>query len=298
LTAAARARLWEVFAKVREGLASRRLRTWGDLFDEARQRIAADGVPPFTHVIVDEAQDFGPREMKLIAALALPGAPFFAGDGGQSIFKWPFSWRAAGIDVRGRSLRLKVNYRTSAEIRRFSDGMLQTLTDADDDDEAGNTLSFLHGPEPAIKSAPDLAGEIDLLADWLAALRGVGVDPGEIAVFARTWKALDDRAQPALARCGLAGVKLSPDQNLKAGKVALGTLHGAKGLEFRAVAVVACTSSQLPLPAAIGMAGDAEVRQVVEQRELSLLYVGCPRAREQLLVTWSGKPSRFLGVPS
>jgi AAA domain len=105
LTPAARKCLWDVFAKVRAGLASRKLHTFGDICDLLRRRIEADSARPFTDVIVDEAQDFGPREMRLVASLAPPGALFFAGDVGQRIFRWPFSWTAAGIDVRGRSLR-------------------------------------------------------------------------------------------------------------------------------------------------------------------------------------------------
>jgi hypothetical protein len=295
LPVAVRRRLWDVFSAVRQGLASRNLLTSGDICDVLRQRIERDGTRPFRHVIVDEAQDFGPREMKLAASLAPPGSLFFAGDVGQRIFRWPFSWTAAGIDVRGRSLRLKVNYRTSAEIRRFSDRLLKArITDVDDEIDDRQTSSPLHGPDPEIKSAPDLAGEIDLLVNWLTALREQGTAPGEIAIFARTRKALEQRALPALRRCALSGAWLSPDQNMVTGHVNLGTLHAAKGLEFRAVAVVACDDSQLPLRVAMGMARDQDAKQIVEQRELSLLYVGCTRARERLLVTWSGQPSRFL----
>jgi superfamily I DNA/RNA helicase len=78
------------------------------------------------------------------------------------------------------------------------------------------------------------------------------------------------------------------------GKICLGTLHSAKGLEFRAVAVVACDDNHLPLKAAIDAATELDEKSVTKDRELSLLYVGCTRARDQLLITWSGTPSRFL----
>jgi hypothetical protein len=128
LSPRARQRFWNVFAEVRQGLATRKLNTFGEICDRVRLRIEADGTRPFQYVVVDEAQDFGPRELKLVAALAAPGerALYFAGDVGQRIYRWPFSWLAAGIDVRGRAQRLKVNYRTSAEIRRFSDRLLPT----------------------------------------------------------------------------------------------------------------------------------------------------------------------------
>jgi superfamily I DNA/RNA helicase len=292
-----RRRLWDVFAGVNSGLATRSLHTFGQVCDRLRERIDAAGTRPFRHAVVDEAQDLGPRELRLIAALAAPGprALFFAGDVGQRIFRWPFSWLAAGIDVRGRAQRLKVNYRTSAEIRRFSEGLLPArVTEVDDVAEERDTLSLLRGPEPEIRSAPDLSGEIETLANWLAAAQKRGIAPGEIAIFARTRKALEERARPALARHGLSGAWLSVDQEMGSGTVTLGTLHSAKGLEFRAVAVVACNDAQLPLRAALDAAKEPEAKRVVEDRELSLLYVGCTRARDQLLVSWSGEPSRFI----
>jgi hypothetical protein len=106
---------------------------------------------------------------------------------------------AAGIDVRGRAQRLKVNYRTSAEIRRFSDRLLPTrLTEVDGETEERGTLSLLRGPEPEIKGASDLSGEIDILATWLTMIREQGISPGEIAIFARTRKALVRRVKKAL----------------------------------------------------------------------------------------------------
>ena len=75
---------------------------------------------PFTNIIVDEAQDLGVPELRMLAAIADQSADalFFAGDLGQRIFKEPFSWKALGIEVRGRSHALKVNYRTSHQIRQ------------------------------------------------------------------------------------------------------------------------------------------------------------------------------------
>jgi hypothetical protein len=297
LSSRIRRRLWNVFAGVIGGLAARNLHTFGQVCDRLRERIDAAGTRPFHHVVVDEAQDLGPRELRLIAAFAPPGprALFFAGDVGQRIFRWPFSWLAAGIDVRGRAQRLTVNYRTSAEIHRFSDGLLPAhVTEVDDVAEERDTLSLLRGPDPEMRSAPDLSGEIEVIAAWLAAARERGIAPAEIAMFARTRKALEERARPALARLGLIGAWLPVDQEMERGTVTLATLHSAKGLEFRAVAVVACNDAQLPLREALDVAKESDAKRLVEERELSLLYVGCTRARDQLLVSWSGEPSRFI----
>ncbi|WP_315715100.1 MULTISPECIES: 3'-5' exonuclease [unclassified Bradyrhizobium] len=297
LSSRIRRRLWDVFAGVIGGLAARNLHTFGQVCDRLRERIDAAGTRPFQHVVVDEAQDLGPRELRLIAALATlgPRALFFAGDVGQRIFRWPFSWFAAGVDVRGRAQRLKVNYRTSAEIHRFSNGLLPAhVTEVDDVAEERETLSLLRGPDPEIRSAADLSGEIEILATWLAAARERGIAPAEIAIFARTRKALEERARPALARVGLNCAWLSVDQEIEGGTVTLATLHSAKGLEFRAVAVVSCNDAQLPLHQALDAAKEPEAKRLIEERELSLLYVGCTRARDQLLVSWSDEPSRFI----
>lgn len=298
LTVRARGQLWDVFEEVKRRLIARGLCTFGDLCDGLRRRIDEDSTRPFRHVVVDEAQDLGPRELRLVASLTAggPQSLLFAGDVGQRIFRWPFSWLSAGIDVRGRSHRLKVNYRTSAEIRRFSDAMLPArVTEVDDEIEERNTLSMLRGPEPEIKGAKDLAAEAVVLANWLVEIRKQDVAPGEIAIFARTRSALQKRAEPALKKAGLEGAWLTPDQDPESGKVTLGTLHSAKGLEFRAVAVVGCDDAELPLRAALDIALEPEERTLIQERELSLLYVGCTRARDQLLITWSGAASRFLG---
>jgi hypothetical protein len=203
LAPTARRRPWDVFETVQRGLAARGLLTLGDVCDRLRERIELDGAHLFRNVVVDEAQGLGPRELRLVAALVAPepDALFFAGDVGQRIFRWPFLWLAADVDVRGRAQRLKVNYRTTAEIRRFSDRLLPgRITEVDGEAEERKALSVLHGPEPELREAPDVAGEAEILAGWLEAGRADGVSAGDIAILARTRKALEERALPALAR--------------------------------------------------------------------------------------------------
>src|SRR5262249_32679769 len=85
---------------------------------------------PYDAVIVDEVQDLGPQELRLIATLA--GAEedkatdrlTLVGDAGQRIYPGKYSLRSLGIDVRGRSHILRLNYRTTEQIRRFADSVL------------------------------------------------------------------------------------------------------------------------------------------------------------------------------
>src|SRR5208283_5399237 len=252
---------------------------------------------PFRHVIVDEAQDLGPREVRLIAALAAPGprALFFAGDIGRRIYRWPFHWLAAGVDVRGRAERLRVNYRTSAEIRRFSDAMLPAkLAEVDGEEETRQTISILRGPEPEIVAGKSVDDEVAALARRLRDLRARGIEPAQIAIFGRTPRVVRERADAALAQAGLTGRWLAPDSDLATDTVAIGTVHAAKGLEFRAVALVGCDAEHLPFTEALAGAESDDTRRLVEERERHLLYVGCTRARESLLITYSGNLTPYL----
>lgn len=115
--------LWAMFGRVRAGLRERNVVTWADVFGRLAGHYAGGAKPPFDFAVVDEAQDLGVAEARFLAALASgrPEALFFAGDLGQRIFRQPFSWRALGIDVRGRSHPLRINHRTSHQIRRQAD---------------------------------------------------------------------------------------------------------------------------------------------------------------------------------
>ncbi len=293
-----RRQLWDVFARVQADLHGSGRATWGEICDRLRHIIDDGGARPFRHVIVDEAQDLGPRELRLVASLAAPGprAPFFAGDIGQRSYRWPFAWITAGVDVRGRAQRLRVNYRTSAEIRQFSDALLPpTLPEVDGEQETRQTISVLRGPVPEIVGGESAGDEITALARWLRDLHARDIEPGQIAIFGRTRQVVRERAEPALAQAGLTGRWLAPDSDLATDAVAIGTMHAAKGLEFRAVALIGCDAQHLPLRDALAHTASDGARLVAE-RERHLLYVGCTLARERLLITYSGEISPYLVI--
>src|SRR5476651_375286 len=125
-------------------------------------------------------QDMGVPQMRFFAALAKrPDALFFAGDVGQRIFQQPFSWKELGIDVRGRSRTLRVNYRTSHQIRRQADRLLDAQS-ADGDgniDERSNTVSVSNGPPPTIGRFDDEAQELAAVGEWFAERRKEGLMP-------------------------------------------------------------------------------------------------------------------------
>lgn len=291
LGAKQRERLWQVFEAVRKGIAAKGLETEASVFERAGAAFL--GRPPFDHVVVDEAQDLGVAELRFLAGLVGEGADrlFFAGDIGQRIFRQPFSWKGLGIDVRGRSTTLKVNYRTSQQIRAAADRLLpKSVRDVDGlEDERRGTVSVFEGPEPEIFLAEDEAAEVAAAAAFLTGRVADGVAPSDIGLFVRS----EDQVARARAVVDAAGLEASSVAGAE-GRVFVSTMHLAKGLEFRVVLVVACDEEALPLAARIeDVADDFELDEVTAT-ERQLLYVALTRARERVFVSAVEPGSAFL----
>ena len=280
-----RARLWPVFQAVREALEAERYTTWASVFTGLADALAQRPSKPFDHVVVDEAQDLAPAELRFFAALAPAKADglFLSGDVGQRIFQHPFSWASLGVDVRGRSHTLKVCYRTSQQIRRAADKLLPTLLRDTDglEDERRGIVSVFDGPPPEVKSLDTVAAEADAVRKTVETWLGDGIAPREIGVFVRTPQ-LVTRARSAIA--GLAG-----EAEMTTAPMSL-----AKGLEFRAVVVMACDEGILPLDERVADAADEAELDDIYETERRLLYVACTRAREHLLLTGVKPGSEFL----
>lgn len=237
------------------------------------------------------------RWIRFLAAIgdARANALFFAGDLGQRIFQQPFSWKTAGVDIRGRSATLKVNYRTSHQIRSQSDRLLgPELADVDGNTESRKgTVSLFNGPQPSIKVLATVELEIQEASQWLSRLIEAGVPPHEIAIFVRS-AAEVDRPKAAVKNAGLPFNVLDENVETTLGKVSISTMHLAKGLEFRAVAVMGCDDEIIPLQERIETVADEADLEDVYNTERHLLYVACTRARDQLLVTSTAPASEFL----
>jgi hypothetical protein len=169
--------LWAIFERVRTGLAEPKAVTWPDLFGRVAAHIAADK-SPFDFVVVDEAQDVGVAELRFLASLAANRADglFLTGDLGQRIFQQPFSWRSLGVDVRGRSYTLRINYRTSHQIRAQADRLLpSTLADVDGNaEDRPGTVSVFNGAPPTVETFDDPEQEAEAVGEWIAARVGEG----------------------------------------------------------------------------------------------------------------------------
>jgi mRNA-degrading endonuclease RelE of RelBE toxin-antitoxin system len=297
LPEARRTVLWMIFESVRNTLKERNLKTLASMFTELAEAIAVGKNPPFDHVIVDEAQDTGIPHLRFIAALGgdRPDSLFFAGDLGQRIFQQPFSWKSLGVDIRGRSRHLRVNYRTSHQIRMQADRLLgPEVSDVDGNTEdRSDTISVFNGPPPVIRVVKDEKEEGCEVAAWLTTQQEAGILPHEIGIFVRSSAQLD-RATQAAQEAGLPFKVLDENVETASGQVSICTMHLAKGLEFRAVIVMACDDEIIPLQERIETVGDDADLKEVYDTERHLLYVACTRARDHLLITSVAPASEFL----
>jgi hypothetical protein len=291
-----RAVLWSIFEQVRSKLKSGELITEAEMFTRLASHLAASRKTPFEFAVVDEAQDINPSQLRFLAALGggRPNSLFLSGDMGQRIFQQAFSWKSLGVDIRERSQTLRINYRTSHQIRTQSDRLLgPEVSDVDGVTESREAISIFNGPQPDIRVLDTPEDEIKTVTEWLTVLKSQDVKPHEIAVFVRSSAELD-RARSAVEKSGLSFKVLDEQLQTTSGYVSIGTMHLAKGLEFRAVVVMACDDEVIPLQSRIEtVTDDADLKEVYDT-ERHLLYVACTRARDYLLVTSGDTPSEFL----
>ncbi len=282
-----REKLWPVMEKARQTLSARGLLTSSQLYAAVEANCQERDRKPFTHVIVDEAQDLGVAELRMMSALASGlNALFFAGDLGQRIFQLPFSWVALSVDVRGRSYSLRINYRTSRQIREAADRLLPTkVRDVDGiEDDRTSAQSVFEGPSPTIDECTDEACEIETIARRLREAVEAGILASEIGVFVRSGEYLR-RARAAVTAAGLEARQLTEQVQEASDRVSIGTMHLAKGLEFKVVIVMACDDEALPLQSRVDEATDDDELNTIFETERHLFYVACTRARDHLYVS-------------
>lgn len=297
LPEAQRSLMWQVFTAVKADLVQQNLITSAQLFSELGEKLADRKHSPYDVVVVDEAQDISVAQLRFLAALGRdrPNSLFFAGDLGQRIFQTPFSWKSLGVDIRGRSQTLRINYRTSHQIRRQADRLLgPEVMDVDGNvDDRRGTISVFNGPSPTVQLFDSEEAEASAVTGWLHCLVGEGYAAHEIGIFVRS-SAQVIRANTAAIASGLPFQVLDENMNTVTGKMTISTMHLAKGLEFRAVAVMACDDEVIPLQARIESVADNADLEEVYETERHLLYVACTRARDRLLVTSVEPASEFL----
>lgn len=300
-----RAALWTIFEDYRARLLDEGLAEPDDAYREAITLLQNEAAAlPYSGVIVDEAQDMGEQAFRLIRAI-VPSRPdgdknsiFIVGDAHQRIYARKASMSACGIEVRGRSRKLRLNYRTTDEIRRWAVAVLEGVP-VDDLDEGLDSLkgytSLFRGPEPALVGYANPQKEMDGLIAWMKELQSVGLQDADIGVLVRTRRQAD-QVMEAIATAGLAGLLLSnaSADDRKAPGLRVTTMHRSKGLEFAAVALPFLSDGTFPPKGMLKAAVDAaDLREMVE-REKSLLHVAATRAKKVLRVSWSGSSTPLI----
>jgi superfamily I DNA/RNA helicase len=202
--------------------------------------------------------------------------------------------------VRGRSRTLRVNYRTTDEIRKWAVAALagKPVDDLDGEraDERGYR-SLFHGAPPTVKVFPSEREELDYLVETLR--ERLKIDPPQsICVVARTRPQLKDLYIPAMEDARIAALLLDGrNSDADAESIRVATMHRVKGLEFQSMIIVGASAAFLPLPAAVNVGDDVEVAEEAIMRERSLLYVAASRGRDFLTVTASGELSPLIEAP-
>lgn len=189
----------------------------------------------------------------------------YSTDLGQRIFQLPFSWKSLGVDVRGRSRTLRINYRTSHQIRQQADRLLgPEILDVDGNrEDRSDTISVFNGLPPVIHVLANEIEEEKAVGTWLTEQSNTGILPHEFGIFVRSAEQLD-RAQAAVKESGLPFKILDEHVETTSGYVSICTMHLAKGLEFRAVAVMACDDEIIPLQGRIETVVDeADLEEVI-----------------------------------
>ncbi|SDE48304.1 UvrD-helicase domain-containing protein [Ruegeria marina] len=301
-----KADIWKVFEAYRARLDEEGYLEPDDAYRLAREILESrPSTLPYKSVVVDEAQDMGPEAFRLIRAL-IPEAEdhpdtnsmFIVGDGHQRIYGRRVVLGRCGINIRGRSRKLRVNYRTSEEIRKWAVSILAgvPIDDLDDgaDDERGYR-SLFHGPAPEIANTKNQANEFERLGAWVGELENEGFSPKDICIIARdkrTLRLFENHLRSE--EIATVEIKRRQAEDRRRQGIRLATMHRAKGLEFMAVALVAMNDGVVPNVLAIRAAPDEAGREEVIDAERMLVYVAATRAKKRLLVTSSGKPSEII----
>jgi superfamily I DNA/RNA helicase len=289
--------LWAIFSQIWVKLQAGSLLTQAGLYHRLNGVLEKLPMSPVEHVVVDECQDLNQGQVRFLSVLTRgrPNALFLSGDIGQRIFQQPFSWRSQGIDLRGRTKVLRMNYRTSQQIRKTADRLLEkSIVDADGERvDRDKTLSAFGGAYPTVATFDSSEDEVAAVAKFLQDRTAEGVKPHEMAIMFRDSGQLS-RAEQAAKQAGLATVVLDQRLATLAGSVNLSTMHLAKGLEFRAVAVMACDDDVIPSPTRLaGISDPGDMHQAYDL-ERHLLYVACTRARDHLMISGVNPASEFL----
>lgn len=271
LKRAERVVIWEGLSAFRAELDRRKLADWPDLVRKVRKHVEETGARPFRAIVVDEAQDIDAEQWRLLRALAPDEENnlFITGDAHQRIYGKPITLSQFGINIRGRSHRLKINYRTTEQVLRWATKLLGDGEVDDLDGGSDNTVgyrSLYSGPEPDVRTFTSPGAEAQFLVDRVRELAAEA--PAEEIVIVARRKSRVNAYASALDGAGIAHAILDGDSDSVGPGVRVATMHRVKGLDFTHVIMHRAKS-----------ASDAR-----DPRERNLDFVAATRCRKTLTV--------------
>ena len=296
-----RMQIWKVFEAYQNLMKEKQVRDINTAMYECRLLIEkTSSETRYKHVIVDEGQDLSANAFRLLRSIAgeeHENDIFIVGDAHQRIYKNKAALSKCGINIRGRSGVLRINYRTTEEIRKAAFALLNGISfdDLDDSFDTGDRCqSLTHGSVPEIIAAANANEEFDEILAKVKGLIDGGVAAKNICIVARTHKLLDDYIAHFTSsgiRCYEIKGNKADDRGLDGIRVA--TMHRVKGLEFQYVFVVAANNRIIPLASVIDHT-DAISEQETMTAEKCLFYVAMTRAQKGAYISGYGKMSEFL----
>jgi superfamily I DNA/RNA helicase len=298
--------IWVVFEEYRNLLKERGKREPEDAMHDARQILATKGAEalPYQAIIVDEAQDLSDAAFSLLRSIVGESKPndlFIVGDAHQRIYGKVATLSRCGIDIRGRSKKLRLNYRTTDEIRAWAISILTGVAADDLDgglDSTKDYRSLMHGEVPVIRGFNRFEDEINYLQELLGKLEAKqGLS--SICLAVRTNKLVDTYEQ-ALKNLNIRTKRIhrhQADNPAEAG-LRLATMHRIKGLQFDYTILPGLDERTMPLKNLIDRASEPSAKEKLLASERCLLHVAATRAKKQVFVSYFGNPSNFLDLNS
>lgn len=296
-----RMKVWEVFEEYMNLLDERKLRDSEFAMYECRIILEKQfSAGRYEHIIVDEGQDLSPSAFRLIRALA--GEPhqndiFIVGDAHQRIYRNKAILSKCGINVRGRARKLRINYRTTEEIRKYAFGLLKGVSfdDMDEEyDDGDNCQSLTHGEKPVIQRFNTPEEELEFIIGEIKSLEAAGVPRKDICIVARTHKMINSY-KDGLRNNGIDVFEITTNKvdDRSRDEVRIATMHRVKGLEFNYIFAAGVNNKALPNGVRSDFSDDVSLEEF-ETEEKCLLYVALTRARAGAYVTCYGTMSNLI----
>lgn len=296
-----RMKVWSVFEEYMNLMDEKKLRDSEFAMYECRIILEKQfSAGRYESIIVDEGQDLSPSAFRLIRALAGEAHKndiFIVGDAHQRIYRNKAILSKCSINVRGRARKLRINYRTTEEIRKYAFGRLKGVSfdDMDEEyDDGDNCQSLTHGEKPVIQKFNTPEEELEFIVKEIKDLEAAGIQRKDICIVARTHKLINGY-KDGLRNNGIDVFEITTNKvdDRSRDEVRIATMYRVKGLEFNYIFAAGVNNKALPNGVRSDFSDDVSLEEF-ETEEKCLLYVTLTRARAGAYVTCYGKMSNLI----